>query len=365
MDWPSNRSSEPEAALEKMIKSCTWENRSADTFSGRRKVKCFVIMPFAKEFIDVYATIKGHVESAVSSQKIKCQRLDDTKPAGRITDRLLSALRECSFCVADLSGCSPNVMWETGYAMALGKPVIVVTQNLATLPFDVKDMQALGYDRNQLNWSLGAPLREIIRDTASVAFQSNDPASNSIDEGQARLITALGVQLAELKEMVGQIVRSWNESSPQVAGASADLRILEGAWIDTESESHIYVSSVNGQLIAPYCWAGNHKATAYFYDWKKLGDYFFARFSWLSIALSGFTFLKLNNLNVLHGAWWTTDKAVLTTAGPPAESGSSARWERREANMPSWASAFLDDVRKGKIRNRSIPPSDAHVDWTL
>src|SRR5204862_409394 len=80
---------------------------------------------------------------------------DEARPAGRITERLLAALRECSFCIADLTGSNPNVMWETGYAMALGKPVIVITQDLATLPFDMKDMQALCYDRTHLNSSLG------------------------------------------------------------------------------------------------------------------------------------------------------------------------------------------------------------------
>ena len=38
-------------------------------------------------------------------------------------------------------------MWEMGYAMALGKPLIVVTQNSQDVPFDLKDMQSLQYDR--------------------------------------------------------------------------------------------------------------------------------------------------------------------------------------------------------------------------
>jgi hypothetical protein len=56
-------------------------------------------------------------------------------------------------------------MWEAGYAMALGKPLVVVTQDLATLPFDVKDLEALSYDRRQLTRTLAAPLRDVVRDT--------------------------------------------------------------------------------------------------------------------------------------------------------------------------------------------------------
>ena len=330
-------------------------------------MKCFVIMPFAKEFIDVYATIKAHVESAVSSPKIKCQRLDDTKPAGRITDRLLAALRECSFCVADLTGCSPNVMWETGYAMALGKPVIVVTQNVATLPFDVKDMQALPYDRNQLNSSLGAPLRDIVRDTAHIAIGEDDQVTDPTDENHARLITALGVQVAELKEMVGQIVRSWPESGKPASEEESDgeLRVLEGAWFNTESKSYIYVSVVNGRLVAPYCYGGNEKATAYYYGWRKVGDYFFARFQWLSEEFRGFTFLKMSNPNVLQGAWWLDDESIVPTNEPPSKSGTSVVWERRKVKIPTWASAFWDDARKGKIRNPRPSSSAALLDGAM
>jgi nucleoside 2-deoxyribosyltransferase len=329
-------------------------------------MKCFVIMPFSKEFIDVYAAIKGHVESALSSPKIKCQRLDDRKPAGRITDRLLDALHECSFCVADLTGCSPNVMWETGYAMALGKPVIVVTQNVATLPFDVKDMQALGYDRNQLNSSLGGPLREIVRDTARIAIRSDGQSGDRTDENHARSITALGVELAEVKEMVSQIVRSWTESAKQVSQESSDeLVVLEGAWFNRESESHIYVAFVNGQLVAPYCYGGNDKVTGYYYDWKKVGDYFFARFRWISGEFSGFSFLKLNNSDALQGSWWLDDEFVVPTNAPPATSGNAATWERRKAKIPKWVRVFLDSTWKGEISNRRLRSTDALLDGTL
>ena len=45
--------------------------------------------------------------------------------------------------MADITETKPNVMWESGFAMALGKPVIVITQSLADLPFDIRDMQAI------------------------------------------------------------------------------------------------------------------------------------------------------------------------------------------------------------------------------
>jgi hypothetical protein len=128
-------------------------------------MKCFVIMPFAADFDDVYQIIRSSAESAVPGEQILCRRLDDIKGAGRITDDLLHELHESVICIADLTGSKPNVMWEVGYAMALKKPLLLVTQDLETLPFDIKDMRTIGYDRNSLAKTLGDRLADAIRGT--------------------------------------------------------------------------------------------------------------------------------------------------------------------------------------------------------
>ena len=121
-------------------------------------MNCFVIMPFAREFDDVYATIKATVEGACQESSLKCFRLDESRPAGRITERLLKELESASLCIADLTGAKPNVMWEVGYAMALGKPTIIITQEPGDLPFDVRVMETIHYDRNHLHDTLGRAL---------------------------------------------------------------------------------------------------------------------------------------------------------------------------------------------------------------
>ena len=49
-------------------------------------MNCFVIMPFAADFDDVYAVIKATVETAAVDIEGRCFRLDESRPAGRITD---------------------------------------------------------------------------------------------------------------------------------------------------------------------------------------------------------------------------------------------------------------------------------------
>jgi hypothetical protein len=138
-------------------------------------VNCFVIMPFDHDFDDVYTAIKVSVASvqACPHVQIQCSRLDEVRPAGRITNRLLEAIQVATFCVADLSGSKPNVMWEVGYAMALSKPMVIVTQHLADLPFDLKDMQSIQYDRKNLSKTLADRLRKTIIDTLQEIDSSN------------------------------------------------------------------------------------------------------------------------------------------------------------------------------------------------
>jgi hypothetical protein len=246
-------------------------------------------------------------------------------------------------------------MWETGYAMALGKPVIIVTQDLATLPFDVRDIQALAYDRTQLHSSLGKPLREVVRDTMSHATTPDNSVFPAIQEEQARLVTGLGIQLADLKEIMSQVVKAWSGEpghSKEPTGLPDESRELEGAWLNESSNSSVYVLSVAGRLVAPYCYGGNDKLTAHYFDWQGLGDrFFFARFKWLSEpSICGFTFLRLLSPDTLKGAWWLNENFEEAPTHPQTASGNLVIWRRqRRTKVPKWATEFFDRVRQGAV----------------
>jgi nucleoside 2-deoxyribosyltransferase len=49
-------------------------------------------------------------------------------------------------------------MWEVGYAMALAKPTLLISQDRAGLPFDLKDMHTVFYIRDALAETLRKPL---------------------------------------------------------------------------------------------------------------------------------------------------------------------------------------------------------------
>lgn len=127
-------------------------------------MKCFVIMPFAEPFDAVFEAVKNVATTAVPGTSVECYWLKDIHSAGRITDDILTGLNEAAFCIADVSGHNPNVMWETGYAMALGKPTILIGQDIDALPFDLKSHRVLEYASGQ-EGHLGHKLAEAIRQT--------------------------------------------------------------------------------------------------------------------------------------------------------------------------------------------------------
>jgi hypothetical protein len=300
-------------------------------------------MPFAAEFDDVYALIKSTVESvAAGGTPGRCFRLDESRPAGRITDRLLGELRSASICVADLTDTKPNVMWELGFAMALGKPAVIVTQDLRSLPFDIKDMQGIEYDRNRLNATLQAPLRQSLLDT--LGAMATEPKK---DDQRDVALGALLTEVSELKGMVGDIVRTWKGSEPKDLQSPAELQALVGHWFNTESQSHVYIRQIRGELVAPYCFGGDDSLTGVYFGWQRTGDYWFARYMWLEADLSGFSFLRMESVDRMKGAWWSSEYEKASLETPPRSAGVPANWIRKTGgDAPGWAEEFFGRVQR-------------------
>lgn len=71
--------------------------------------------------------------------------------------------------IADLTGLNANVMYEVGVGHALGKQVIMVTQEPRAMPFDVRGNRWCGYRIEELaaldKW-LQTSLAEVVKELA-------------------------------------------------------------------------------------------------------------------------------------------------------------------------------------------------------
>ena len=129
-------------------------------------MKCFVIMPFLEPFDSVFDAVRDAARESIGDANFDCYWLKDVHAAGRITDEIRSGLSEAAFCIADVTGNNANVMWETGYAMALGKPTILIGQDVDSLPFDLRLHRVIEYSPEELS-EFQIRLSKAIQDTLS------------------------------------------------------------------------------------------------------------------------------------------------------------------------------------------------------
>lgn len=117
----------------------------------------FVLMPFAKEFDEVY--LKGIKNGLLTGWK--CSRSDERWDIPEAVCKICKSIQEATLIIADVTGKNPNVFLELGLSFGLEKKFILVTQDIRDLPFDVRTFNAVEYNPNSLD-DLHGKLREAI-----------------------------------------------------------------------------------------------------------------------------------------------------------------------------------------------------------
>ncbi|MDQ3130853.1 MAG: nucleoside 2-deoxyribosyltransferase [Acidobacteriota bacterium] len=103
---------------------------------------CFVLMPFSEEFDDVY---RIGIKEACDKAGAYCERVDEQIFNEKILDRVYNQIAKADFLIAEMTGRNPNVFYEVGYAHALGKLTILLTQKEDDIPFDLKPFPHIVY----------------------------------------------------------------------------------------------------------------------------------------------------------------------------------------------------------------------------
>lgn len=102
----------------------------------------FTLMPFEKSFDDIYAL---GIKAACKELEVYCERIDEQIFTESILDRIYNQINKADIIIADMTGRNPNVFYETGFAHALSKKVILLTQNVEDIPFDLKHYSHIIY----------------------------------------------------------------------------------------------------------------------------------------------------------------------------------------------------------------------------
>jgi len=114
------------------------------------------MMPFAPAFDPVYRAL----QRAATAAGLRCRRADDIWENPAVMQDVVSLIDRSRVVIADCTDRNPNVFYEVGIAHTLGREVILITQNEADIPFDLRHLRYVPYvnDRRGLT-NLGRRLR--------------------------------------------------------------------------------------------------------------------------------------------------------------------------------------------------------------
>ena len=128
--------------------------------SSQFKGDIFMIMPFAAAFTGIYTDV---IRPLVKELGLSITRGDEfTSANGVIMEEVWSALNNCQFVIAEITGGNDNVFYELGIAHTLNKPAILITQATTPekIPFDIRHLRYIQYDNTAAG---GAKLRDDLK----------------------------------------------------------------------------------------------------------------------------------------------------------------------------------------------------------
>jgi len=162
-------SSNPHPNLSVIITSPIWEHR----LIPRDARLVFVIMPFVSQWsAHVYQDV---IVPAARSEGLASKRADEMMGRDVLQD-IWHGIYSARLIVADLTGHNANVYYELGIAHTLGKKVILLTQDINTIPFDLRQQRIIPYVAEPEGYrllveSLTAHMHAILGETADELSQ--------------------------------------------------------------------------------------------------------------------------------------------------------------------------------------------------
>jgi hypothetical protein len=108
-----------------------------------------VISPFGGWHDEYYSEIFC---PAIRTSGLEPARADDLFRSSNIVHDIWGLVASSRVLLADLTGKNPNVFYELGLAHAAHKPVLLLTQTLDDVPFDLQSLRIITYDVEHPVW---------------------------------------------------------------------------------------------------------------------------------------------------------------------------------------------------------------------
>ncbi|MBZ5520686.1 MAG: hypothetical protein LAP21_00370 [Acidobacteriia bacterium] len=223
-------------------------------------LKCFIAFPFSVANEKIEHPITDVIDRAVNQQRMQPHWVHWAPPGTPIVPAIESGIRGASMLIAVCSPeegsgkANPNVMYEMGLADALGKPILMMTNDLSTLPFNIAGRQAFVYKDNELATREQRTKVEMALELAIAQLKSQALDSGLLVHNDAKGVWVVGVanrmalkdsfwsyakeifqfadQLYKLAEVVKGILRDLLHLSTELRSSELSLGAFMDKWKD-------------------------------------------------------------------------------------------------------------------------------------
>jgi hypothetical protein len=173
---------------------------------------CFAIMPFG-------GWLDGYYESiycpAIKAAGLLPHRADDLYRPSTIVNDIWAYTKKAKLLIADLTGKNPNVFYELGLAHALAKPAILVAESMDDIPFDLRALRIITYDKNAPDWGvlLRSKVEQAIKEVLVAPVAAVLPAFLEVDVTTRPKVTSHEKDLIEIKQELDLLRREIRSGS--------------------------------------------------------------------------------------------------------------------------------------------------------
>ncbi len=108
------------------------------------KPKAFIVMQFSEKYNELYTEV---IKPVCESYGLEVERADEFYTATPIIKDIVKSIKNASVIIAEITPDNPNVFYEVGYAHAIEKPTILLSDiTREKLPFDISGFRTLFYE---------------------------------------------------------------------------------------------------------------------------------------------------------------------------------------------------------------------------
>jgi hypothetical protein len=225
------------------------KRKSVPAKKGKRKKRmigtCMVLTPFKEPFDTYFLSI---VKPAVNAAKLEAIRGDSLFRPSPIMADVWQMIQDAKVLISDLTEKNANVFYELGLAHALGKPVVLLADNLGDVPFDLQPLRVIIYDKNEPAWGaeLKASITESLTETLADTVTAVPTMFRKVVRSQAPTESRTEYRLDMLERQIASLAAGGKAVSLELRSPSSLFRRLRSAASRSEAIELVRTALLSG-----------------------------------------------------------------------------------------------------------------------